>query len=91
MGNTASVNGKSHQDAGDLVLYVSADDPTDDDRAAEREIRAFAPKVRIDRVKAYTEISTPRLMSGRSFYRGLGSIRAFIEQEKIQDRMRRRA
>jgi hypothetical protein len=72
------------------ILYVSADNPHEADRTAEEEVKAFDPKITIERVKAYTQITTPRLLIGRNYYRGLASIRAFIAQEQ-QKQTRKRA
>jgi hypothetical protein len=76
-----------HHEASDLVLYVAGDQPTDPDRRAEDEVRAFDPNVEVRRIEAATGMSTPQLLAGRSFYRGLASIRAFIEQEKDDNRL----
>ncbi len=72
----------------ELVLYVSADNPHDADRIAEQVMKAFDPTVKVERVKAYAEVSTPRLLVGRNFYRGLASIQAFIDQARFGTRQR---
>jgi hypothetical protein len=75
--------GATKADDQDLVLYLSGDTPTETDRLAEVAVKKFDPSVTVERVHDYMEISTPRLLSGRSFYRGLASIMAFIEYEKL--------
>jgi len=67
------------------ILYVAApEEATEADRIAEVEVTACVPDIEIERVHNYMEISTPRVLFGKSFYKGLDSIRSLLEYETRQ-------
>lgn len=62
------------------TLYV-ARKATKNDKIAEEEVTALVPDIDIYRTAPYNEMTVPRLAYGRSFYRGLPSIRSFLLDE----------
>jgi len=69
-----------------LVLYVSADRPTDADRQAEAAVRAFDPSIPVKRIEHSPDVyPTPRLKYNRGAFGGVRSILAFIEQTCVEE------